>query len=71
MLYIVVRLINSRLSRGKDRKMEKYIVYSEDYKKRKEFNDLATARAYRYQQYGYSGFIMEVDEKGTEITNYS
>ena len=46
-------------------------VYSENWKKVKEFDNLRAAKAYRSQYYGYAGYIIEYDADDNEIANHS
>ena len=45
-------------------------VYSEDYKKVKVLKSSEEAEAYRYAQYGYTGYIVEYEDD-IEIANHS
>ena len=51
--------------------MHKYIVYNEDWAKSHGCETLKEAKAYRHQEYGYAGYILEVDENGKEVANHS
>ena len=46
-------------------------VFSENLEKEKTFDNLVAAKAYRLQKYGYAGYIIEFDDEGNEINNYS
>jgi len=50
--------------------MKKFVVFSEDWKKEKVCKTLKEAKAYRYQEYGYAGYILEY-KNGAEIANHS
>jgi len=57
---------------GKEGKtVEKFIVYNEDWTTSHNCETLREAEAYRYQEYGYAGYILEVDENGKEVANHS
>lgn len=48
-----------------------FIVYSENWETEYKCRSLKEAEAYRYQQYGYAGYIIEYDSQGNEVANHS
>lgn len=48
-----------------------YVVYSEDWEISRKCKTLDEARAHRYQEYGFAGYIIVRNRNGEEIADYS
>jgi len=50
----------------------KYQVFNEEWEKPVDFDTLREAEAFRYQEHGYSGYILLIDtQTGEELANCS
>lgn len=48
-----------------------FVVYSEDWLTAYATNNIEAAKAYRYQEFGYAGYILEYDKDGNEVASHS
>ena len=51
--------------------MKRFKVFDENWKNDYSCETKEEAEAYRYQKYGYAGYIIEYDANGHEAANHS
>ena len=51
--------------------MTKFKVFDSNWENEHHCETLREARAYRYQEYGYAGYIIEYNDDGEEIAQHA